>query len=146
MNALISSVLSNLKKYTAWKVSKYEVISGPYFQYSIWIRRDTEYLFVLSSNTGKYGLELTPYLDTFHAVISIRVIRVLRIQKKASYSRLTHFTTMFPSYRNQITFSAMRLISVWWVQGHSFNTYAKFSEELTFLTTWYAHVRMRIRG
>ena len=66
--------------------------------------------------------------------------------KKASYSRLTHFTTMFPSYRNQITFSAMRLISVWWVQGHSFNTYAKFSEELTFLTTWYAHVRMRIRG
>ena len=35
--------------YTAWKVSKYGVISGP--------------------NTGKYGPEITPYLDTFHAVL-----------------------------------------------------------------------------
>ena len=33
---------------TAWKLSKYGVISGP--------------------NTGKYGPEVTPYLDTFHAV------------------------------------------------------------------------------
>ena len=30
-------------------------ISGPYFS-------------VISSNTGKYGPEITPYLDTFHAV------------------------------------------------------------------------------
>ena len=35
---------------TAWKVSKYGVISGP--------------------NTGKYRREVTPYLDTFHAVKS----------------------------------------------------------------------------
>ena len=34
---------------TAWKVSKYEVISGP--------------------NTGKYRPEVTPYLDNFHAVL-----------------------------------------------------------------------------
>ena len=27
-----------------------------------------EYLFVFSPNAGKYGLEKTPYLDTFHAV------------------------------------------------------------------------------
>ena len=40
---------------TAWKVSKYGVISGPHFP-------------VLSPNTGKYGPEITPYLDTFHAV------------------------------------------------------------------------------
>ena len=38
--------------YTAWKVSKYWVISGPYFP-------------VFSSNTGKYGPEITPYLNTF---------------------------------------------------------------------------------
>ena len=37
-----------LKALTAWKVSKYGVISGP--------------------KTGKCGLEITPYLDTFHAV------------------------------------------------------------------------------
>ena len=34
--------------YTAWKVSRYGVFSGP--------------------NTGKYRPENTPYLDTFHAV------------------------------------------------------------------------------
>ena len=40
---------------TAWKVSKNGVISGPYFS-------------VFGLNTGKYGPEITPYLDTFHAV------------------------------------------------------------------------------
>ena len=40
---------------TAWKVSKYGVISGPYVS-------------VFSPNTGKYGPEITPYLDTFHEV------------------------------------------------------------------------------
>ena len=46
----------NLDKYdTAWKVSKYGAISGLYFP-------------VFSPNTGKYGPEKTPYLDTFHAV------------------------------------------------------------------------------
>ena len=40
---------------TAWKVPKYGVVSGTYFP-------------VFSPNTGKYGPEITPYLDTFHAV------------------------------------------------------------------------------
>ena len=31
-----------------------------------------------------------------------------------------------------------------WV--HSLSTYAKFSVKLTFLTPWYAHVRVRVRG
>ena len=38
-----------------WKVSKYGVFSGPYCP-------------VFGLNTGKCGLEKTPYLDTFHAV------------------------------------------------------------------------------
>ena len=44
--------------YTAWKVSKNGVFSGPSFP-----------AFVFSPNTGKYGPEKTPYLDTFHAVV-----------------------------------------------------------------------------
>ena len=44
--------------YTAWKVSKYGVISGPYF-------------LVLGLNTGKYGPEITQYFDTFHAMLAI---------------------------------------------------------------------------
>ena len=31
---------------------------------------DTEYLSVFSPNTGKYGPEKNPYLDTFHAASS----------------------------------------------------------------------------
>ena len=41
---------------TAWKVSKYGVIFGPYFA-------------VFGLNTGKYGPEINPYLDTFHNVM-----------------------------------------------------------------------------
>ena len=48
-------IVSFRKPSTAWKVSKYRVISGPYFP-------------VFSPNTGQYGPEITPYLDTFHAV------------------------------------------------------------------------------
>ena len=36
-------------------MSKYGDFSGPYFS-------------VFSPNTGKYGPEITPYFDTFHAV------------------------------------------------------------------------------
>ena len=43
------------KNLTRWKVSKYGVFSGPYFP-------------VFSPNTGIYGPEKTPYLDTFQTV------------------------------------------------------------------------------
>ena len=43
------------KTVTAWKVSKCGVISSPYFP-------------VFGLITVKYGPEITPYLDTFHAV------------------------------------------------------------------------------
>ena len=45
----------NLEIDTARKVPKYGVISGPYVP-------------VFSPNTGKYGPEISPYLDTFHAM------------------------------------------------------------------------------
>ena len=46
---------SNVATYSAWKVSKYGVISGVIIS-------------IINQNTGKYGPEITPYLDTFHAV------------------------------------------------------------------------------
>ena len=49
------AIVSLLFSYTAWKVSKYGVISGLHFP-------------VLGLNTGKYGPEITLYLDNFHAV------------------------------------------------------------------------------
>ena len=47
---------------TAWKVSKYGVISGPYLPV---FGLNTEIYFVFSPNTGKTRTEITPYLDTF---------------------------------------------------------------------------------
>ena len=46
----------NASDNAAWKVSKYDVISGPYFP-------------VFSPSTGKYGSEITPFLDTFHILL-----------------------------------------------------------------------------
>ena len=40
---------------SAQKVSKYGIFSGPYFP-------------VFELNTGKYGPDKTPYLDTFYAL------------------------------------------------------------------------------
>ena len=48
-------------QFTAWKMSKYGVYSGSYF-------------FVFCPNTGKYGPEVTPYLETFHAVVVSLII------------------------------------------------------------------------
>ena len=45
-----------MKNITVWKVSKYGVLSGPYFP-------------VFGPNTGKYGPEKTLHFDTFHVVI-----------------------------------------------------------------------------
>ena len=57
-NSLITKEPKNF--YTAWKVSKYGVISGPYFP-------------VFRLKTEKYGPEITPHLGTFHAVLDIGV-------------------------------------------------------------------------
>ena len=40
-------------------------------------RRDTSYLSVFSPNAGRYGPEITPYLDTFHIVIALPVAVVV---------------------------------------------------------------------
>ena len=48
--------------YSAWKISKYGVISGPYFP-------------VFSLKIGKYKPEITSYLDTFHAVMLFSTVK-----------------------------------------------------------------------
>ena len=47
--------------FAAWKVSKYRFISGSYFT-------------VFGLNTGKYGPEITFYLDTFQALTIFIII------------------------------------------------------------------------
>ena len=58
-------------------MSKYGVISGPYFP-------------VFSPNIGKYRPDMTPYLDTFHAVI-LKLFTQERVLV-ASYTSYTAIT------------------------------------------------------
>ena len=60
---LIESSTSSLRE----KCPSTELFLVRIFPHSDWIRRDTSYLSVFSPNAGKYGPEITPYLDTFGA-------------------------------------------------------------------------------
>ena len=71
--------------HAAWKVSKYGVASGQYFPVL-----ELE-IFVFSPNTGKYGTEITPYLNTFHEVSCFTVFSILLVF-------LLFFFILFSSY------------------------------------------------
>ena len=58
--------------YTLREVSKYGVISGLYFPAFGLNTERYIYLSVFSLNAGKCGPEITPYLDTFQAVIKLK--------------------------------------------------------------------------
>ena len=71
---IFSFMFTSFSTFTARKVSKYGVISGPYFPA---FGLNTERYGVISAtspNVRKYGPEITPYLDTFHAVLHSKII------------------------------------------------------------------------
>ena len=65
------------------------------------LRRFTEQLSVFSPNTGKYGSEKTPYLNTFHVVSVISKLNILRYQDPLTDSDQTE---------NRIGHSTLRTI------------------------------------
>ena len=92
-----------------WKVSKHGVFFlVRIFLYSDWIRRFTELIPIFSPNTGKYGPEKTPYLDTFHAVFTKLICSqcflslTLRYLQRRLFLRLTNYVY----FKNLNQFSA----------------------------------------
>ena len=73
----VSKCYRMIESITVWKVSKYEVFSGP--------------------NTGKYGPETTPYLDTFHQVedIDAKWVNPLSTNPTKWASTLKQFVGLF---------------------------------------------------
>ena len=61
-------------------MSRYGVISGPYFP-------------VFGLNAGKYGLEITPYLDTFYA-LKLVSSSLKYIEAKTHLENVTFVTSM----------------------------------------------------
>ena len=77
---MVRSDSFNLRSDTLRKESKYGVFSSPYFS-------------VFSPNTGKYGPEKTPYLDTFHVVICIaKVFKYVRNIQNLILDQRSDFT------------------------------------------------------
>ena len=70
----------------ARKISKYGVFSVPYFP-------------VFSPNTGKYGPEKTPYLDTFYTVkMILTVLRSFFRKYKSSIFQCFVFELLFLNF------------------------------------------------
>ena len=91
---------------TAWKVSKYGVISGPHFP-----------VFGL-----KYRLEITPYLDNFHAVplktINVRTRWCNRKRCRYGGRRRTSTYCFTENSRNQQKFWVKIITIVFQTQGN----------------------------
>ena len=60
-----------LKDNTAWKVPVFGVLLVRIFPHSNWMRRDTQYLSVLSPKSGKYGPENSEYEHFSRSVMLI---------------------------------------------------------------------------
>ena len=87
-------------------MSEYGVFSGPYFpafrlnteRYSL----STPYFSVFSPNAGKYGPEKTPYLDTFHAVITYKVVRNIQTMTNQCLSDVHSRTCILQYFFNNV--------------------------------------------
>ena len=97
------------------------------FPHSGWIRRYTLYLSVFSPNAGKYGPEKTPYLSTFHAVLSF-------INAGANYWEVK-LITYFPTTNSTEKLVRYSLIE----QKKAFSVLLCFKEQ-----TWRFHYKISI--
>ena len=100
-------------------MSKYGVISGPYFpafglnteRYEV-----SKYLSVFSPNVGKYGPEITPYGETFHAVLGLVIVIIVfgsdRTSSAATLLNYLHimYQSIFRSFSSD--FSLIKSISL----------------------------------
>ena len=95
LSFLIAEAVQSLSKsclaHTAWKCPNTGLFLVRIFPLSDWIRKDTSYLSVFSPNAGKYGPEITSYLDIFH---------VVRLLGKCKATIRVHFVFQSQQVRN----------------------------------------------
>ena len=98
-------------------MSKYGVISSPYFP-------------VFSPNKGKYGPEITPYLDTFHAVIE-------EYNPNTKHETLIVFDDMIADMLNSKKLNP--IVTELFIRGRKLNIF------LVFISEFYSAVPKNIR-
>ena len=65
---ILNQIIASLRE----KCPNTELFLVRIFPHSEWIWRDISYLSVFTPSAGKYGPDITPYLDTFHRLHVIR--------------------------------------------------------------------------
>ena len=87
---------------TVRKVSKYRVISDPYFP-------------VFGVNVGKYRPEITPYLDTFHTVMVQHFLEWLATEMQSNLFQESHlFGKHSEKFDDSVWVQTVSRILVWW--------------------------------
>ena len=92
---------------TLWNILRENCSNTELFLVSIfphldWIQRGTSCLSVFSPNPGKYGPEITPYLNTFHAVADTiykpasQMFAYQRMRKQVIKEQVLEFANTFP--------------------------------------------------
>ena len=101
MEATAVSIISALRE----NYPNTELFLVRIFLYSDWIRRFTPWISVFSPNTGKYGPEITPYLDFFCTVLgNNKDLRTKCGSKRpVRYQKLQHSSTVFVFSSGQIS-------------------------------------------
>ena len=123
--------------HTASKVPVFGVLLVCIFPHSDWIRRDTEYLSVLSPNAGKYGQGNSEYgqfsrSDTFFFSFSTsktvlqlfptkkcHLIKFLLLNSKKAYFLIFHISKAWKPFLHFKPFHATGLFSPWKYQKSS---------------------------
>ena len=103
---------------TAWKVSKYRVISGK-SPYSV-------------PNTGKYGPEIIPYLDTFQAVSFSYFFPTSRC---CSSCQLADMDLKSVEYARNSKFNLKSIIRNFFMMSEKLSVVTQSSEIVSFLRT-----------
>ena len=89
---------------TAWKVSKYGVISGPYFP----VFGLNAEIYGVNNSVRNNGTEITPYSDTFHAVCIIkRFLQIFHGIGRFTHARRTSSIKKMNSTIHSILFSSL---------------------------------------
>ena len=71
--------------------------------YNFYNRNSDYYLSVFSPNTGKYGPEITPYLDTFYTVISKSSSKKIKVKTFAMSHHFLYQARRFPAMLPTLT-------------------------------------------
>ena len=114
----------------------------------LWVDHDLT-KFSLNYNGGWpilliFLLKITSWACFLGSGLNIILMKILNVKRPNYFLRISQSSKH--EQPNKYWIRLLFFLKFDKFRAHSFSTYAKFSEKLTFLTPRYTHVRVRIRG